>query len=98
MATKQSSLPFGTTNTTDDVVLVTALALAGGGNDVHVFSVPFESAPQLLSGISEGATSAVVTAVATSTQVTVYSAGAGGAEDVHVMLRGQLKSTSDKLP
>ena len=98
MATTQSSLPFGTTNTTDDVIVVTALALAGGANDVHTFKVPFENAPQILSGTTEGTTPAGVSSVATATQITIYKDGAGGAEDTHVMLRGQLKSTSDKLP
>lgn len=96
MAT-QKSLPFGTTNTTDDVIIVTA-NIAGGANEAHTFTVPFEAAPQVLSGVAEAAADAVVTAVATATQVTVYHWGAGGATDCNVMLRGKLKSTSDKLP
>jgi len=98
MTTKQKSLPVGTTNTTDDTLRCTALALAGGANDVHVFTVPFEEAPDLLSGITEGATPAGISAEITATQVTIYKDGAGGAEDTHVTLRGRLKSTSDKLP
>ena len=96
MAT-QKSLPFGTTNTTDDTVLVTA-NIAGAASEVHVFTVPFEDVPQVLSGVAESAVAADVTAVATATQVTVYHWGAGGATDCNVMLRGKLKSTSDKLP
>ncbi len=96
MAT-QKSLPFGTTNTTDDVVLITA-SIAGGANETVVFDTPFEDVPDVLSGISEGAVSAVVTADPTATDIDIYVAGAGGAETVTVMVRGKLKSTSDKLP
>ena len=95
MAT-QKSLPFGTTNTTDDVVLITA-SIAGGANETVVFDNPFESAPDVLSAVSQGAVSAVVTCDPTATDVDIYVAGAGGAETVTVMLRGKLASTSDKI-
>lgn len=95
MAT-QISLPFGTTNTTDDVILVT-VNIAGGANEAHTFDIPFEAAPQVLSGVAEASADATVTAVPTATGVTVYHWGAGGATDCHVMLRGKLKSTSDKI-
>ena len=98
MATEQKSMPFGTTNTTDDTIRVTALALAGGGNDVHTFTIPFEEPPEVLSGINEGATPAGIAVEVTATTCTIHKDGAGPAENTHTLLRGKLKSTSDKLP
>lgn len=96
MAT-QKSLPFGTTNTTDSVILITA-SIAGGANETVVFDHPFEDVPDVLSAVSEGAVSAVVTVDPTAIDADIYVAGAGGAENVTVMLRGKIKSSSDKIP
>ncbi len=95
MAT-QKSLPFGTTNTTDDVIIVTA-NIAGAASEAHTFDVPFEGIPQVLSGVAEGAEDATVTAVPTATGVTIYNWGAGAATNCNVMLRGKIRSTTDKF-
>lgn len=97
MATSQKSVPFGTTNTTDDTILVQFTDIAGGANDTHTFDVPFETRPDVLSVFTDG-TPAGLSANWSETVVTFFKDGAGASAIGYVMVRGRLKSTSDKLP